>query len=60
MSVNVRAANHSPEKICELNNKDANSHPEDLMLIHQSSFHGTKVMGFFLMFVSFSSKNEIT
>nr|XP_058945954.1 uncharacterized protein LOC131773977 [Pocillopora verrucosa] len=42
VSVNVRAANHSPEKICELNNKDANSHPEDLMLIHQSSFHGTK------------------
>lgn len=42
VSVNVRAANHSPEKVCELNNKDANSHPEDLMLIHQSSFHGTK------------------
>ena len=53
MSVNVRAANHSPEKICELNNKDANSHPEDLMLIHQSSFHGTKVMGIFLNICQF-------
>ncbi|XP_022787214.1 uncharacterized protein LOC111327321 [Stylophora pistillata] len=42
VSVNVRAANHSREKICELNNKDANGHPEDLMVIHQSSYHGTK------------------